>query len=70
MSLLKTAYILKGRDMVTTDKTLIKNANDDEFEEVTLILSQEEVDRYSKELKILAEYEEERLEHEGNSPPL
>lgn len=62
MNKLMTAYLLKGRRTIVTDKALVINATDDEFEEVTLILSQEEIDRYSKEIKVFVEYEKERLE--------
>lgn len=62
MNKLMKAYMLKGRRTVVTDKTLIMNTKEDEFEEVTLILSREEIDRYSKELTRFAELENERLE--------
>lgn len=62
MNKLMKAYMLKGRRTVMTDKTLIMNTKEDEFEEVTLILSREEIDRYSKELQRFSELEEERLQ--------
>lgn len=49
MNKLMTAYLFRGNTVVT-DKSLIMNATDDEFEEVSLVLSQVEIERYSKEL--------------------
>lgn len=45
------AYLLKDTDTVVVDKKQIKNAKEDDFEEMRLILSKEFIETQAKRLK-------------------
>lgn len=46
------AYMLKDSDMVMTQKDYLNNANEDDFVEVILVVSADEIDQWHDEINI------------------
>lgn len=53
------AYLLRDRGLVVTDKSLVSNARDDEFEEVSLIVTVNEIQYWNEEIEMLGLAEED-----------
>src|SRR5690625_4184451 len=51
MNLGKIGYLLKDRGFVVTDKSMIKNAKDNEFEEVTISIKSDDIKQWARELE-------------------
>lgn len=61
------AYLLKGSDTVVVDKKQIRNAKDDDFEEIRLILSKEFIKEQSDRMngiRIHKKDDEDKLQKE------
>lgn len=64
MLMAKTAYLFKPNkddfvSCVITDKSMIKNANDEHFEEVTLLLSKKDIEDWNELMLSNQEIEDE-----------
>ncbi|MGV2886013.1 hypothetical protein [Paenibacillus taichungensis] len=63
MNKMVKGYLLKDRGTVVTDKSLIENAKDDEFVEVSIIITMEEIQGWNEEIEMMGldeESEEDR----------
>lgn len=47
------AYLLKDRGHVVLDKSHVKNANEDEFEEITIVISLNQIKQWMEEIELL-----------------
>jgi hypothetical protein len=58
MNRLTRAYLFQGGTVVI-DKNLIRNAKDEDFTEVSLILSKDQIKQFHNELEAMGELDEE-----------
>lgn len=63
MHLYARAYLYQG-GAVVLDKSMIVNAKDEEFTEITFIISRDQIKRYYEDLDLLGELEDEDGEEE------
>lgn len=65
MNKMVKAYLLKDRGFVVTDKSLVHNAKDDEFEEVSLVIPMGEIKQWNVEIEEIGFDEEEYINNLG-----
>lgn len=64
MNRMLRAFMLKDSDTVVTQKSLIHNAKDSDFIEVSLIVSMDDIKQWSEEIELMGleeEYNEENF---------
>lgn len=59
MNRMITAYKLKENNTVVTRKSMVRNVKDDDFTEVELIISMDEIKEWAEEIEMLGLDDEE-----------